>query len=125
MKPIFEIKRASDGKYAFNLKSANNHVILTSQTYDSKEGVEGGIASVRQNAALDERYEEKTSERDYLYFLLIAGNEQVIGRSQMYATRGALRKGIASVKRNAQIAEAVDFSAYVQSVAGEGSRGSS
>ena len=59
MKPIFEIKRAADGKYAFNLKSANNHVILTSQTYDSKEGVEGGIASVRQNAALDERYEEK------------------------------------------------------------------
>jgi uncharacterized protein YegP (UPF0339 family) len=59
MKATFEIRRAADGKYVFNLKSANDQVILTSQNYESKKAAKGGIESVRQNAALDERYEEK------------------------------------------------------------------
>jgi len=84
MKATFEIRRAADGKYVFNLKSANDQVILTSQTYESKEAAKDGIESVRQNAALDERYEEKSGADGRPYFLLIAANEQVIGRSQMY-----------------------------------------
>jgi uncharacterized protein YegP (UPF0339 family) len=47
----------------FNLKAANDQIILTSQTYESKEGTEHGIASVKQNAALGERYEEKKCTR--------------------------------------------------------------
>lgn len=113
IRPAFELKRASGGKYVFNLKSANDQVILTSQTYETKESAEDGIGSVRQNALLDERYQERVDANGHPYFLLVAANQQVIGRSQMYSSRSAMRKGIASVKKNAQIAEFVDYSARV------------
>lgn len=122
MKDTFEIKKAGDGKFVFNLKAVNDQVILTSQTYETKESAESGIASVRQNANLDERYEEKTGSDGLLYFLLHAANKQVIGRSQMYSSREALHKGIASVKKNAPVAETVDISAPMQSAHGRGSR---
>src|SRR5215469_6643238 len=57
IKPAFELKRATGGKYMFNLKSANDQVILTSQLYETKQSAEDGIGSVRQNALLDERYQ--------------------------------------------------------------------
>jgi uncharacterized protein YegP (UPF0339 family) len=113
MKGTFEIKKAVNGKFVFNLKSANDQIILTSQMYDSKEGAGHGIASVRENAAIDERYEEKTGSDGHPYFVLCAANSQVIGRSQMYSSREAMRKGMASVKKNAQDAETVDFSTHV------------
>ena len=118
MKAIFEIKEATDGKYVFNLKSRNDQVILTSQTYESKESAKAGIASVMQNAPLDERYEEKSGTDGRPYFVLMAANMQVIGRSQMYSSREAMRKGIASVKKNAPVAETVDLSAHVRSAGG-------
>jgi uncharacterized protein YegP (UPF0339 family) len=113
MKGTFEIKRTADGKFMFNLKAANEQIILTSQTYETKENAENGIASVKQNAVHDERYEEKTGTDGSPYFVLHAGNNLVIGRSEMYSSHEAMHKGIASVKKNATTAETVDLSAHV------------
>jgi uncharacterized protein len=121
MKATFEIKEAIDGKYMFNLKAANDQVILTSQTYENKESAKAGIASVQRNAPLDERYAERSGTDGRWYFVLVAGNRQVIGRSQMYTTHEAMRKGIASIKKNAPVAETIDLSARVRSAGGEGS----
>src|SRR3974390_1314263 len=110
MKGTFEIKRAADGKFMFNLKAANEQLILTSQMYESKEAAENGIASVRQNAGNDERYEEKTGSNGSPYFVLHAGNNLVIGCSEMYSSREAMHKGMASVKKNAPAAETIDLS---------------
>jgi uncharacterized protein YegP (UPF0339 family) len=123
MKATFEIKKAADDKYMFNLKSGNDQVILTSQTYESKESAKQGIASVKENAGLDERYEEKTGTDGHPYFVLLAANKQVIGRSQMYSSREAMRKGIMSVKKTAQDAGLVDFTVHVRSASGEGPLG--
>ena len=60
MKATFEIKEATDGKFVFNLRSANDQVILTSQKYESKESAKAGIASVKQNAPIAGRYAEKS-----------------------------------------------------------------
>lgn len=120
MKAAFEIQTAADGKYVFDLKSANDRVILTSQAYESRESAREGIVSVRQNAPIEERYEERSGADGRRYFVLIAANQQVLGRSQMYSTREALRKGIASVRKNGPIAEIVDLSLHVRSAAGEG-----
>jgi len=110
MKPVFEIKQEKDGKFMFNLKAANDQVIFTSQSYESKEGAEGGIASVKENAAKDDHYEEKSGNDGRPYFVLHAGNKLVIGRSQMYSSRSAMHKGMASVKQNARSAQTVDLS---------------
>jgi uncharacterized protein len=113
MKATFEIKRTVDGKFMFNLKAANDQIILTSQTYENKENAEHGIASVKLNAAIDERYEEKVGIDGTPYFLLHAGNKLVIGRSEMYSSREAMHKGRASVKKNGPAAETVDLSTHV------------
>jgi uncharacterized protein YegP (UPF0339 family) len=122
MTAIFEIKKTTDGRFLFNLKSANHQVILTSQAYESKASAEAGIASVKHNAGIDSQYEEKTGTDGLPYFVLHAANRQVIGRSQMYSSREALVRGIAAVKANASAAETVDLSAEVHSAAGRGSR---
>ena len=122
MKAAFEIKRATDGKFVFNLKAANDQVILTSQLYESKESAENGIASVKQNASLDERYEEKSSTDGLPYFVLRSANNQIIGRSQMYSSREAMHRGMASVKHNAPAAETTDLSAHERSAGSGGGR---
>ena len=119
MKAAFEIKQATDGRFLFNLKAANGEIILTSQLYESKANAEAGIASVKQNAGIKDSYEEKTGNDGLPYFVLHATNQQVIGRSQMYSSRDAMRKGMMSVEQNASKAETVDLSGETRS-AGSG-----
>jgi uncharacterized protein len=55
MAGTFAISKSNDGQFHFNLKAADNEVILSSETYTSKGGTENGIESMKQNALLDER----------------------------------------------------------------------
>ncbi|WP_435020788.1 YegP family protein [Tundrisphaera sp. TA3] len=86
----------------FVLKAGNNEVILTSELYTQKHNAESGIESVRANAADDARFERRTSVADQPYFVLKAGNGEIIGTSEMYASNSSRERGIASVKRNSQ-----------------------
>jgi uncharacterized protein YegP (UPF0339 family) len=97
----FEIKKAKDGQFYFNLKAANGQVILSSEMYKTKPSALSGVESVRANAADDARYERRTSGQNQPYFVLKAANHQVIGSSEMYASESAMESGVESVKRNA------------------------
>lgn len=46
----FEIKRAKDGQFYFNLKAGNGEVIATSEMYKQKASALNGIESVQKNA---------------------------------------------------------------------------
>lgn len=96
----FELSKSSDGQFRFVLKAGNAETILTSELYTTKSAAENGIASVRTNSPSEERYEKKTASNGKFYFNLKAGNHQVIGTSQMYASEQSRDKGIASVKTN-------------------------
>ena len=96
----YELSKSSDGLFRFVLKAGNAETILTSELYTTRGAAENGIASVRTNSPLDERYEKKTASNGKVYFNLKAGNHQVIGTSQMYASEQSRDKGIASVKTN-------------------------
>ncbi len=96
----YEIKLGASGKFHFNLKAGNGQVILTSQLYADKATAEEGIASVRANSPDDALYERRTSKNDEPYFVLKAGNGQIIGQSEMYSGEAAMENGIASVKTN-------------------------
>ena len=104
----FEIKKAKNGQFYFNLKAANGETVLTSEQYTSKAGCKNGIASVQKNAGSDDRYEHKTAKNGKHYFVLKAGNHQVIGNSEMYETLPASNKGVAGVKKAAGIAKVTD-----------------
>ncbi len=51
MSAYYELKKASDGQYMFNLHAPNNKVIATSERYTTKQAAENGIESVQRNAS--------------------------------------------------------------------------
>ena len=93
----------------FNLKAANGEPILTSEMYETKSGAQNGIESVKTNAPVAERYEKLASKKGEPYFVLKAGNHQVIGKSEMYSSESARDSGIASVKKSAPGAAVEDL----------------
>jgi len=104
----FEIKTGKSGKFTFNLKASNGQVILSSESYDSRKGAEGGIASVKKNAGNDGRFERKTAKDGSAFFVLKAANGEPIGKSEMYKTKRSMKNGIASVGKNAPDARVTD-----------------
>jgi uncharacterized protein YegP (UPF0339 family) len=108
----FEIfQNESKDKYYFRLKAKNGQIILSSQGYASKSGCKNGIDSVKKNARDEGKFEVKESSNDKLYFNLLAANKQVIGTSQMYASKDGMENGIRSVMENAPKATIEDLTA--------------
>jgi uncharacterized protein len=95
-------------QYHFNLHADNHEVILTSETYVTKQGAQNGIASCQVNSQDMTRYEKRTSVANQPYFVLKAANGEVIGKSQMYSTTAARDNGIASCKTNGATKNIVD-----------------
>lgn len=96
----FELKKAKDGQFHFNLKAGNGEIVLTSEMYKTRTSAENGIASVQKNSGDASRYESLTASNGKFYFTLKAVNHQVIGQSQMYSDAVSRDKGLASVQKN-------------------------
>lgn len=105
----FETYTDKKEKFRFRLIANNGQIILASQGYKEQGSCTNGIASVRKNSQDDSKFERLESENSQSYFNLMATNGQVIGTSQMYATSETMEIGIASVKKNAPIAEVVEL----------------
>ncbi len=95
----FEIFSGKNKKYYFNLKAKNGQVILSSQGYNDLSGCKNGIKSVKNNSISDENFERKVAKNGKHHFNLLAKNKQIIGSSQMYASKATMQKGIAAVVR--------------------------
>lgn len=96
----YELSKNSKEQYSFVLKAGNGEVILRSEQYESRASALNGIASVQTNSPLAERFERKEASDGRPYFNLKAGNHQVIGTSQMYASVASRDNGIQSVQTN-------------------------
>ena len=104
----FELKKSKNDKFFFHLLAGNGQTILSSEMYESKASAVNGIASVQKNAAIAGRFESLVGKDGSPYFVLKAGNYQVIGQSQMYASEKARDNGITSCTSNAPGASTVD-----------------
>ena len=100
MKGWYELHSNDKGQCSFVLKASNGEVILRSEQYQRKASAERGIASVRRNSLLEGRFLRKVAKDGRTYFNLRAGNNQVIGTSQMYKSEELRDKGMASVMTN-------------------------
>ncbi len=107
----FVITLRKNGEFQFNLKATNGQVILTSEGYTTKAACMNGIESVKKNCAVEARFEKKVASNGKPFFNLKATNGQVIGSSQMYASKKNMLNGVASVQKNAPEAEVVDLTA--------------
>ena len=106
----YELTKSEKGQYSFVLKAGNSEVILRSEQYEAKASATNGIASVQTNSPMDERYDRKVAKDGRPYFNLKAGNYQIIGTSQMYASDATCATGIASVKTNGPSTTVKDLS---------------
>ena len=102
----FAIKKTNTG-VKFNLKAGNGQVIATSEVYTTEAACKNGIESVKKNAVEDARFERKEAKNGAPFFNLKAGNNEVIGVSEVYSSEAACKNGIESVKKNAPDAELV------------------
>lgn len=113
----FELKLTPKKNWMFNLVARNGEVILTSERYEARAGAAKGIESVRKNAANEKSFEIRTAKNGEQYFVLVARNKEVIGKSEMYKSPAAVKRGIASVMKNAPTARLIDLSVAVKAPA--------
>lgn len=107
----FELYKDKAGEFRFRLKASNGQIILASEGYKAKSGAENGIESVKKNAGDAARFEKKISSNGKHYFVLKAGNHEVIGTSEMYESEAACDNGVKSVMSNAPEATTEDQTA--------------
>lgn len=105
----YELKKAKNGEFFFNLLAGNGQNILKSEMYSSRSAALNGIASVQKNCSEDGQYECKESTNGKAYFVLKAKNHQVIGQSQMYESESGCQNGIESCKTNGVSEEVKDL----------------
>jgi uncharacterized protein len=105
----FEVKTAKSGQTHFNLLAGNGQIILQSEMYESKASALNGIESIKKNAGNADRFERLVSKSSKPYFVIKAGNHQVIGQSQQYESEAGRDNGIESVMKNAPDADIVDL----------------
>lgn len=105
--PKYVMRRSSDSKFYWVLFSVNAEILITSETYNSKQGCADGVQSSRMNLN-DSNFHRKTSQRSEPYFTQVATNGEPIGTSEMYSSNQARENGIAAVKRDAPKASVED-----------------
>jgi uncharacterized protein YegP (UPF0339 family) len=104
----YKLNKSTNGQFFFVLTANNNEPILKSELYTTKSAALNGIESVKTNSPDDARYVRLTAANGQFYFNLRAGNNQVIGTSEMYTTERARDNGIEAVKKvgtTAQVTE--------------------
>lgn len=111
MKGHYEIKKGDGGNFHFTLHASNHEVILASQVYSSKAATRSGIESARENGPNSHRYERKLSSVGEPYFVLKAGNGEIIGSSEMYGSEASRDDGVQAVIANSGSILVKDLSA--------------
>lgn len=110
----FEIKRAKDGRYVFNLYASNHVIVATSQIYSAASSAINGINSIIANAekaSVEDTTLKNTTVLPYpkweIYmdkgnqyrFRLYATNGSCVVHSQGYTTKASCKNGIESIIR--------------------------
>jgi uncharacterized protein YegP (UPF0339 family) len=112
----FEIKKAKDGRFVFNLYAPNRVIVATSQIYSSSTSAVNGIKSIAANAPkapIEDttlktftpvgfpKWEIYLDKGGQYRFRLYAPNGSCIVHSQGYTTKSSCKNGIASIAKNA------------------------
>lgn len=116
----FEIKKAKDGRFVFNLYAPNHIIVATSQVYSSSSAAVNGIQSIIANAEkapIEDNTLKNPTKQPYpkweMYidkggeyrFRLYATNGNCVVHSQGYKQKSSCKNGIDSIIRCAKNAE--------------------
>lgn len=93
----FETFKGDDGQTYFQLLAKNGESLLRSDGYASVTSAKNGIASVKKNGLVKTRFKLFAADTGEYYFDLYASNGQLLGASDLYASKSAAQKGIDAV----------------------------
>lgn len=82
------------GAFVFQFVSAAGETLIDSQDYSSRTAALGGLVSVLDNGVQPGRYTIAVAADGRARFELRAGNSQIIGASQLYASRAAADQAV-------------------------------
>jgi len=107
MKASYEVHRAEDNGWIFQLKTRDNQVLLYSDSYRTLGGCLNGIESCREHSPYD-RFYGRIERSLHFTFHVRASNNRVIGLGCKSTSTDERENVIEFVKRYAQIAQIID-----------------
>ncbi|MFS0490823.1 YegP family protein [Leadbetterella byssophila] len=97
----FEIFLGIDSQYYFRFVASNGRQIISSEGYKTRQGCEGGVASVKRLAPYDSTYRRADNPGNYR-FNMVAENGEIIARSsEGYVAQAGRENAIEVVKKDA------------------------
>ncbi len=97
----YTINWSKNWQYYFNLIAWNWQVLITSETYTTKQSCKDWIASSQINSQTKDNYKRlKTSNWDQYYFTLQARNGETLWKSEMYQSISWMDNWISSCVEN-------------------------
>ncbi len=94
----FDLWKTGSQHY-FNLVAANHEVLISSEGYATRAGALGGILSVLDNGGNEARYQYRTASNGETYYVLRAGNGEIVAVSETYSTAYNARAGVQAAIR--------------------------
>ena len=94
----FETFQGLDGHYYFSMTAANGQNVLRSQGYTKLASAQNGVASVLANGNDKRQFDVKQASNGDFYFNLRAANNEIIGTSELYASKSNAERGARTVR---------------------------
>lgn len=94
----FETFQGIDGHYYFSMTAANGQNVLRSQGYTKLASAQNGVASVLANGNDKRQFDVKQASNGDYFFNLIAQNGEIIGTSELYASKSNAERGARTVR---------------------------
>lgn len=110
----FEVYRDKAGEFRFRLLTSTGNNIMASESYREKRSAFNGIASIKKNSLLPHRFVRKNGIDGRPYFVLKAGNHEIIGKSGSFDCADTLEAGVRQFVEVAQSAVVEDVTKRVR-----------
>lgn len=101
---FFETFDGLDGQHYFTLVAANGEDVLRSEGYAKNAGVDNGIFSVLENGNDKRNFDLLEAKNGDWYFNLKAANGEIIGTSELYASKSNANRGARTVRALVRLA---------------------
>ena len=105
----YELKRSA-GKFLFNLKGEQHEVLLTSGYFPKKTEALAAIETVRKLGADSKSFELCRAATGSRFFVLKAGANEVLVRSELFESEGAAWKAIQTACKHCTTVDIRDWS---------------
>lgn len=105
----FELFKATNGQFYWNLKASNGERVCQSEGYREKQGAFTGIQSCKNNAATLQNFELFQGKNGQHYWHLKARNGEIVAQSEGYVSKQGANDGAVACHRIAPTAPINDL----------------